>query len=288
MDGLTVCPHCQTRVLVIDETCPACRRPVSGVDGEAAPPEEGKLPRSDQASPLFGDEAIPERWTVGQAIARGWTGMLRIPVHTLAVAAVFTATGVVSTPIILSLFSGTRPSLGGFILSACLIVFQSWLGLGYMRVVLDAFRGQRTTSDRIIAPIGQFMRVSVVGFVVMLIVAIGLICLVIPGLYFALAYSQVYYLIVDDRARLFDALARSFELTDGAKWRILGAVMVTVLLTMPAQIAARVLIRGGTADLVDRDLLFVASQFWQSLVACFGMCVAGAVYLLLTEPHDAQ
>jgi uncharacterized membrane protein len=67
----------------------------------------------------------------------------------------------------------------------------------------------------------MLVKVAIASILVNLVVAIGLIALIIPGIYLALRYSQVMYVIVDRNAGVMEAFAESAKLTGGVKWTIL-------------------------------------------------------------------
>lgn len=64
------------------------------------------------------------------------------------------------------------------------------------------------------------------GLVFGILVAIGLILLVIPGVYLLLAlFFWTMYVAVEDQ-NFYEALQSSWELTKGHKWRLLGLLLV--------------------------------------------------------------
>lgn len=54
------------------------------------------------------------------------------------------------------------------------------------------------------------------------VVIVGLILLIIPGIYLALKYMYVPYLVLDKKMGIKDAFNKSAEMTDGNKWKIIG------------------------------------------------------------------
>ena len=90
------------------------------------------------------------------------------------------------------------------------------------------------------------------GFLYNIIVAIGLILLVVPGIYFAIRFQYFGYLIADKNLGPIQAFKESTQLTVGVKWglfkfgfllgliNILGflALIVGLILTIPTSMVA--------------------------------------------------
>ncbi len=80
--------------------------------------------------------------------------------------------------------------------------------------------------------------------VFLLIVALGLIFLILPGVYLFLKYQFYGYFIADGRAGPFGALKHSARITDGQKRRLLAfwSVLWTAILALSAILAASIYI----------------------------------------------
>jgi uncharacterized membrane protein len=61
-----------------------------------------------------------------------------------------------------------------------------------------------------------------------IIVAIGFILLVIPGIYLLLRFLFVPYLVMDRKLAPFDALRESSRITLGHKWQLLGFLLAVI------------------------------------------------------------
>lgn len=76
-------------------------------------------------------------------------------------------------------------------------------------------------SDLINMDMGIIFNYIVVSILYTLIVSLGVIILVIPGIYFALKYIFVQYIVIDKNAEPFLALDLSSKLTKDIKLRLL-------------------------------------------------------------------
>lgn len=68
------------------------------------------------------------------------------------------------------------------------------------------------------------------GFLMGLGVLGGYLLLIIPGIIFAIAWSQIFCVVILERRRAVDALRRSWEMTKGYRWTILGLNIIIVLI----------------------------------------------------------
>jgi len=62
-----------------------------------------------------------------------------------------------------------------------------------------------------------------------LVIIIGLILLIVPGMYLAIKYQFVPYLIVDKNMDVIEAFKKSGKMTDGSKWNLF---LLTILLVI--------------------------------------------------------
>ena len=69
--------------------------------------------------------------------------------------------------------------------------------------------------------ISTYLLAVVSGFLYQLIVWIGLILFIIPGIYWSIKYMFYYFYIVDEDRGPIEALSESGDLTDGYKWKLL-------------------------------------------------------------------
>ncbi len=67
------------------------------------------------------------------------------------------------------------------------------------------------------------------GIVAGLAIALGIILLIVPGLYLLTRWSLIPAVIVIEKCRAAEAFGRSWQLTRGYGWTVLGALIVTFL-----------------------------------------------------------
>lgn len=73
----------------------------------------------------------------------------------------------------------------------------------------------------------KMFKVLIANFLWMILVAVGLVLFVIPGIYWWVKYSQIIFLILDKDIGPIEAFKRSGEITAGAKWDLFALMILT-------------------------------------------------------------
>lgn len=97
--------------------------------------------------------------------------------------------------------------------------------------------------------LGRFFPALGTGIVVSLVVGIGTLLLIVPGIYLSAMLAVAVPAAVVERIGVGGALARSRSLTLGHKWRVLGVSVVVMLLSVLLSFALGVV--GGLATSGD-------------------------------------
>lgn len=120
----------------------------------------------------------------------------------------------------------------------------SLLGMAYQALILGpisygayfaylkAARGEKPEFADLFAGFGNYWNVVVASFVVQLIIVIGFLFLIVPGVIFVCKFLFVPYLVVDRRMRAFDAMNESWRRTDGYAWTIFFALLLALPIVM--------------------------------------------------------
>jgi hypothetical protein len=100
------------------------------------------------------------------------------------------------------------------------------------RVISSAYLGERTSAGPSLRYGLSRLLPLLVAYIAMSIgIGIGLVAIVIPGVFLAVKWSMTFPAIVAERAGPFAAMGRSWELTRGHWWRTFGALLVVVLIS---------------------------------------------------------
>ena len=126
----------------------------------------------------------------------------------------------------------------GFIYS----IFVVWpvdYGISYCN--LKAVRGERPEVRNMFEAFNYYGNAVLAALLVAIIVIIGFILLIIPGIIFACKLAFVPYLVVDRKMEGFEAIKSSWNMTNGHAWK----VFLIYLLAIPIFIAGLICLGVG-------------------------------------------
>jgi len=113
-------------------------------------------------------------------------------------------------------------------------LFAVWLGIGQAKYFLKVARGQTAEIGDLFSGGPLFVNILLGSLLVGVIVFVGLLALVVPGVVLALMFSQFYYLILDRNVPVLESLSQSRELTNGNKLTLVLIWLVAMGLTLLA------------------------------------------------------
>ncbi len=169
-------------------------------------------------------------FTVGEAIRFGWETFKKRPWFFVGIYAFI---GVVTSGFQMSFGADENTQLtitGTFILTAIVLgviaaVIQTLVKMGETNILLRAHDDVAVVSWRDMWMPEPFWTYLFGTIVVGLIVFVGVILLIVPGIIFALRYMFVPYLIIDRKLSIGEALKESARITLGHKWQLLVLVL---------------------------------------------------------------
>ncbi len=104
--------------------------------------------------------------------------------------------------------------------------------MGSIQVVLKAQNNaDSVTFSDLWAP-HPFWKYVGASMLVGIIVVVGLILLIVPGILWGLRYMFVPYLVMERKLKPFEALKESARITDGHKWQLLKMIGLIVLVNI--------------------------------------------------------
>lgn len=135
--------------------------------------------------------------------------------------------------------------------------------MGYINLIIDAARGQDLYYKTLLNQVSykKALRYLAANLYVTFIVAFGMLLFIIPGIIFALKYSFVPFIMVDQDALPGEALKKSSQLTKGVKFKILfleivlGLVAVLGLLALGVGIVVAIVVSSLAQAYVYNSLL---------------------------------
>jgi hypothetical protein len=194
---------------------------------------------------------------------------------------VYVIIGVVS--LLLTLVLGVVGAIIGALLG---LVGFFWLQGALVEAVRDVRDGKRDLS------IGEtFSRVQPrlsaiipAGLIAGIAIVIGLILLIVPGLFLLTIWAVIIPVIVLEGRSAGESFGRSRELVRGNGWNVFGVIVITVALTIVANIVVGI----ATFWLPDEVGSFVQSVLSNTVVAPFMAVALTLTYFALARPAAAE
>jgi hypothetical protein len=126
---------------------------------------------------------------------------------------------------------------GGFLMWLVVTVVGVIIQIGWWKIVLMIEDGHSPKLKELISHPELFWRYLGASLALMLMTVVGLILLVVPGVYLLVRFQYAPMLVVDKRYTIRQAFEHSSRLTHGLKWRLLGLMSIVVLLNILGAIA---------------------------------------------------
>lgn len=100
------------------------------------------------------------------------------------------------------------------------------VSMGWIYVMIELIRGNQPKLEDLFAKANVIIKYIFGSILYGLIVVVGLILLIIPGIIWAIKFMFTPYLIVDKEVGPMEALRMSSKMTNGLKWELLGLAVV--------------------------------------------------------------
>jgi len=120
---------------------------------------------------------------------------------------------------------------GGNILSLLIV---PPMGVGMALFFLNLYDGNKLEIKTIFNPFKEVWLNSVLAYFMMIvIILIGSILFIVPGIIASLMFSQVFYIIAEDnKIDPYNALVKSKKLMEGNKWKLFKIILIIILLAI--------------------------------------------------------
>ena len=158
----------------------------------------------------------PRFFSKSEAILFGWNTLKKNLGFFLGMLAIIVAVNVL-VGLVMSSFSEEAPKVLVIGVSAVSWILDLLIGMGVIKITLK-FCDQEQATYRDLFSAYRLLLNYLVGLIVYgIIVAVGFIFLIVPGIYLAVKYQFYDYLIIDKGMGPIDAIKRSGVLTEGVK-----------------------------------------------------------------------
>lgn len=222
---------------------------------------------------------------LGEPVGEGWQIYRRFWKHLIPIALVIylvislIALALASSGSRLSAFAALIVSVAGvFLLQASLVEAVADVRDGRVDLSLTE------TIGRAWPRLGS---VVVGGIAAAIGIVIGLVLIIVPGLFLLTIWSLIVPVIVLEGRSAFDSFGRSRELVRGHGWTVFGVIVVTFAINVVASIVLGILF-AGFSTVIGR---YIANVISNTLIAPFVAAAWTSMYFRLRElkePTTAQ
>ena len=187
----------------------------------------------DETETLSTEGVADVRPSAGSCYSHGWDRMWRYFLELLLVIVVLF---VAAFPLTWISISDEIGNYQGFLPEFFALVYWILLfgplkyGLAY--AFLRASRNERLDTKDMLAPFGNYFNAVLANLLVMIVVGIGLVFLIVPGIILACKLAFVPYLVVDRRLDAIEAFKESWRMTGGHALEIFLIGLLAVPITI--------------------------------------------------------
>jgi len=135
------------------------------------------------------------------------------------------------------------------------IVVSILIALGWTTVTLKFVKSETVSWKDFYTNYKLFWKYAGASIVYGLIVCGGLILLIVPGIIWALKYKMFSYLVVEKKMGIKAALRESAHITKGARWSLLGFIIVMGLINVVGFLAL------GVGLVITAPIVMIANAY---------------------------
>jgi hypothetical protein len=181
-----------------------------------------------------------EDFRIGSVIARG----ISIFFGNIVAFAIVTVVLFI-VPVLLSLFvfASMGPQLAGILTMLVWLIAYFWLSAALVYGVVSDLRGNKAGAGQILSgAVGVLIPVFLLSIVIGVMVGIGTLLLVVPGIILYVMFWVAVPAAVVEREGVMGSLKRSLALTKGYRWKIFFILVIWAVLAWVIQIVLMVIL----------------------------------------------
>lgn len=110
-----------------------------------------------------------------------------------------------------------RYKANNFFFNFVSLFISTWMACGITRILLDYYRGKKDEMSTIFTYVKPYWNVLLATIFLGILIFVGLIFFIIPGVYLAIKYQFTINLIIDKDMDILDSMKKSAEMSEGIK-----------------------------------------------------------------------
>jgi len=127
------------------------------------------------------------------------------------------------------LFSGSNKFVLIFFLLLFLVV-TSGLAIGFFKMSLELYEKGKSNVSVLFSCFHLVPKVFVASLIVLIVILLGLILFIIPGIILILRLRYFMWFLIDKNTGIIESLRKSYYATRGFTWEILGLSIVSIVI----------------------------------------------------------
>lgn len=163
-------------------------------------------------------------FSIKEAIGFGWAMTKEKFWFLMAVLAVSAFFAII--PDVVDTFTNNRPIL--FLAQVASFVLGFVIDAGLVYILLRLHDGKEVKVSDVFSQYPITFRYFVASVIYALMILLGLLFLIIPGIYIALRYQFFNYSLIDKQGDIVSSFKRSAEITEGHKWHLFRFVLALI------------------------------------------------------------
>ncbi len=193
-------------------------------------------------------------FSINDAVSYGWKSAKKNWGFLIVCILIMVAVNAVPSFLSTLLMTNDRPNIATFVIQIIGWVLQMAVSLGIIGVALKLYDKKKAVYSNMLDYFQLIIPYFLGSIIYMVIVVVGLILLVVPGIVWSIKFRYFTYYMVDRNMGPIDALKASAKITEGVKWKlfffglvvalinVVGALLLLVglLFTIPLSIMAEV------------------------------------------------
>jgi Membrane domain of glycerophosphoryl diester phosphodiesterase len=221
-------------------------------------------------------------WGVGSAIGTAFSTLFSNFVPFVGLALLIGIPGLVLT------FVGTPPWLNSLVG----LVLGQVVTITLIYGTVQSLRGRNAgLSECLSQGLGRLPASIGVAILAGLGIVLGLILLVVPGLYLMTLWAVAIPSAVVERTGVGESFTRSSNLTDGRRWRvfgvlIVGAIVTNVIIMVIGAVMVAVLVGSGGTSMAALAPMFIVLWIVGAIMQAFMSCLSGVLYTFLRRDKE--
>lgn len=134
-------------------------------------------------------------------------------------------------------YTTTTTNFGASLFMQLIAIFVSlWITAGVIKATLKFIDGEEVSFSDVFTQLSKVGKIFVAGFFFYIAVSIGMLLLIVPGIYIACRYGYFMHAIVDKNLGIFESFSYSSNLTKSSKLNVFILALLAILVTLAGAI----------------------------------------------------